>query len=392
MPPMCVRTLLRAAAGLAAALCLALPAQAFETEAGAAYVYDHNTCTVLMAKNAHEPLPPASMSKLMTLYMLFEAIRNVESVTLETRFDVSARAMSMGGSSMFLKTTDRPTAKELIRGIIVQSGNDATVVVAEGLAGSEEAFARLMNERAEMLGMTQSNFVNASGWPHPDHRMSLRDLGILATRLITDFPDFYTYFAEQKFEYDGRVPSNHFNRNPLLGLGVGADGLKTGHTQEAGFGLVGSAVQGDRRVTFVITGLPTREARAEESQRILNWAFRQFVARDVVEAGTVVAEAEVWLGAEETVGLVAGESREILVPAVAQDRVEGEAVFASPVEAPIAKGERLGELILRPEGLPETRVPLVADRDVAQGGFVERVQLAARLLVARLTERAGEAL
>ncbi|WP_371037763.1 D-alanyl-D-alanine carboxypeptidase family protein [Rhodosalinus sp. FB01] len=392
MPIMEFRALFRLATGLMAAICLALPAQAFETEAGAAYVYDHNTGTVLLAKNADTPLPPASMSKLMTLYMFFEALRNVESMTLETRFDVSERAMSMGGSSMFLTTTDRPTAEELIRGIVVQSGNDATVVVAEGLAGSESAFARLMNERAEMLGMTQSNFVNASGWPHPEHRMSLRDLGILTTRLIEDFPEFYTYFAEEEFEYDGRVPSNHFNRNPLLGLGVGADGLKTGHTEEAGYGLVGSAVQGDRRVTFVITGLADRTARSEESQRILNWAFRQFVARDIVEAGTVAAEADVWLGADARVGLVAGESREILVPAVAQERVEGEAVFETPVEAPIEKGQRLGELILRPEGLPETRIPLVADRDVARGGFLDRVQLAARLLATRLSERAGDAL
>jgi D-alanyl-D-alanine carboxypeptidase (penicillin-binding protein 5/6) len=389
MPFVIVRPLILALGLLAV---LALPARAFETKAGAAWVYDHMTGTVLLAKNADVPLPPASMSKLMTLYMLFEAVRDIESVTLETRFAVSARAMGKGGSSMFLTTADRPTVEDLIRGIVVQSGNDATVVVAEGLAGSEEAFAQLMNDRARALGMTQSNFVNSSGWPHPDHRMSVHDLGILTVRIIEDFPEFYEYFAERKFEFDGRVPSNHFNRNPLLQLNVGADGLKTGHTQEAGYGLSGSAVQSGRRVSFVITGLDTAQDRADESQRVLNWAFRQFVHKAVVRQGEQVAEVPVWMGASETVGLVAGEDRAMLLPALAQDRVEGEVVYDAPVPAPIAKGQRLGELILRPEGLPEARVPLVADRDVAAGGFRQRVETAARLLFARLSDRAEDAL
>jgi D-alanyl-D-alanine carboxypeptidase (penicillin-binding protein 5/6) len=332
------------------------------------------------------------MSKLMTLYMLFEGLRDIDSLTLETRFPVSERATAMGGSSMFLQTSDRPTVEELIRGIVVQSGNDATVVVAEGLAGSEEAFAQLMNDRAEMLGMTESHFENASGWPHPDHEMSMRDLGTLAVRLIRDFPEYYPYFAEQKFEFDGRVPSNHFNRNPLLSLDIGADGLKTGHTEEAGFGLVGSAVQGGRRVVFVVNGLPTREARAAEAQRILNWAFRQFVEREVVAEGRAIAEAPVWMGASDSVGLVAAEGRTMLLPVLAQDEVPGEVVFDAPVTAPIAAGDVLGELILRPEGLPEARVPLVADRDVPEGGFRQRVQTVGMLLLERLGDRAGDAL
>ncbi|MFP4405769.1 D-alanyl-D-alanine carboxypeptidase family protein, partial [Rhodosalinus sp.] len=229
-------------------------------------------------------------------------------------------------------------------------------------SGSEEAFAQLMNDRAQMLGMTESTFVNSSGWPHPEHRMSMRDLGILTVRLISDFPEFYEYFAEEKFEFDGRVPSNHFNRNPLLGLDIGADGLKTGHTQEAGYGLVGSAVQGGRRVVFVVNGLPSREARAAESQRILNWAFRQFVEREVVAEGRQIAEAPVWMGAAESVNLVAAAGRTMLLPVLAQDLVPGEAIFDAPITAPIAAGDVLGELILRPEGLPEARVPLVADR------------------------------
>ena len=221
---------------LSGALCLAvfllaaLPARAFETQASAAYVIDLTTDTVLLEKRADEPLPPASMSKLMTLLMLFEAVRDNPNVSMDTRFGVSTRAREMGGSTMFLNERDRPTVEELIQGIIVQSGNDATVVVAEGLAGTEAAFAQMMTTRARGLGMENSSFANASGWPAPDHRMSVEDLAIVAEHLIEDFPEYYGYFAETEYPFDGRSPQNRFNRNPLLGLGIGADGLKTGHT------------------------------------------------------------------------------------------------------------------------------------------------------------------
>ncbi|MEC8794861.1 MAG: D-alanyl-D-alanine carboxypeptidase family protein, partial [Pseudomonadota bacterium] len=223
---------------------------AFETRATAAYVLDQTTGTVLLSKNAETPLPPASMSKLMTLNMLFEALRDGR-VSLDTQFSVSTKAKNMGGSTMFLDETDRPTVAQLIQGIIVQSGNDACVVVAEGLAGTEDAFARLMNQRAQALGMTSSTFANSSGWPNPNQRMSMKDLATLANRLITEFPEYYGYFGQPEFDFDGRAPQNRFNRNPLLRLNIGADGLKTGHTQEAGYGLVGSAVQGNRRVIVV---------------------------------------------------------------------------------------------------------------------------------------------
>ncbi len=257
--PMILANLAR---GFMLLILLALPAHAsFETRAQAAYVLDLTTDTVLLSKNADVPLPPASMSKLMTLYMLFEALRDGR-VTMETRFGVSDRAAAMKGSTMFLDQRDRPTVEELIQGIIVQSGNDACVVVAEGLAGTEDAFARLMNDRAAALGLEASTFTNASGWPSPDHRMSVHDLGRLAARLITEFPEYYGYFAQKEFEFDGRAPQNRFNRNPLLELGIGADGLKTGHTQEAGYGLVGSAMQGDRRIVFVMIGLDRGSAGA----------------------------------------------------------------------------------------------------------------------------------
>lgn len=373
---------LRLVLTLVALALAALPARAFETAATAAWVYDMTTGTVLMDKNADQSLPPASMSKIMTINMLFEALRDGR-VTMETEFAVSSRATAMGGSTMFLQESDRPTVNELIHGMIVNSGNDACVVVAEGLAGTEEAFSAQMTERAKALGMTHSTFANASGWPDPDHRMSMRDLGILAQHLIEDFPEYYPIFAETEFNYKDRAPANARNRNPLLELGVGADGLKTGHTQEAGYGLVGSAKQGDRRIIFVITGLASEEARAEESERIVAWAFRQFSEKTVAKAGTRVAEAEVHMGAAETVGLVPAEDVRLLVPALVQDSVTAEVVYNGPLVAPVAKGTAVAELIVHAPDLPDRRVPLVAEADVASAGFMKRLTTAAGTLYAR---------
>lgn len=365
----------------------ALPASAqavYETQATAAYVVDLGTHTVLLEKNADQPLPPASMSKLMTVYMLFEALRDNPNVTMDTRFGVSTRARQMGGSTMFLNERDRPTVEELIQGIIVQSGNDATVVVAEGLAGTEDHFAQLMTERAQTLGMANSHFTNASGWPDPGHAMSVRDLGILATRLIEDFPQHYHYFGQEEYEFDGRAPKNSSNRNPLLGLGIGADGLKTGHTAEAGYGLVGSAKQGDRRIVFVITGLPSMAARATEAEQIVSWAFRQFIQTTVVKEGQKVADAPVWMGDAQTVGLVAPQDLNVLTQASAPKAITAEVVFNSPVQAPVNAGDTVGELVVTREGMPDARLPLVADRSVAYGGFVPRVRSAALTLVDRV--------
>jgi len=377
---------------LALALATALPARAaFETRATAAWVYDVTTRTVLLSKNAETPLPPASMSKLMTLNMLFEALRSNDTVTMDTRFSVSDEATAIGGSSMYLKVTDRPTVEELIQGIIVQSGNDACVVVAEGLAGTEDAFSIAMTKRAESLGMNHSVFKNASGWPEDGHVMSMEDLGILATRLIVDFPEYYGYFAQTSFEYDGRVPANHNNRNPLLGLGNGADGLKTGHTREAGYGLVGSAAQGDRRIVFVITGLETDKARAEEAERIVNWGFRQFVQRTIVTKGQEITCADVWLGLAPQVGLVAAEDINVLVPALHQEGLSGNAMFIGPIKAPITAGQEIGELLVTLDGLPDARVTLLADRDVGQAGFFARLRLAAKRLMGEFAVEAAGA-
>ncbi|MDS9467299.1 D-alanyl-D-alanine carboxypeptidase family protein [Paracoccus sp. MBLB3053] len=365
---------------------LALPAQAFDTNARAAWVYDVATGTVLMEKNANEPLPPASMSKLMTVYMLFEALHEGR-VQLDTRLPVSTKARQMQGSTMFLDEQDRPTVEQLIKGIIVLSGNDACVVVAEGLGGTEDAFARQMNDRAKMLGLTNSHFSNASGWPHPDHRMSMHDLGVLALHLIKDFPELYKNFAVEEFRFDNRAPANRHNRNPLLSLGIGADGLKTGHTQEAGYGLVGSAQQGDRRIIFVITGLASERARAEEAERIVNWAYRQFTMRTIVPKGEIVAQAPVWLGEQGKVGLTTEDGVKVLLPAGSQSGVTAEAVFNGPIEAPITQGDKLGELLVNIPGAGQSRLPLVAANDVGRAGVFGRLQNAA----GRLTQRAMQA-
>ena len=360
----------------------ALSAAAFETKARAAYVVDQQTDTVLLAKNAETPLPPASMSKLMTLYVAFEAIRDGR-LTLDEELPVSQHAMSYGGSTMFLDTTDRVRVEDLLRGIIVLSGNDACVVLAEALSpdGTEAGFARYMTKRAKQMGMANSTFANANGWPAAGHRMSVQDLAILAQHLIEDFPEYYPLFSETEFKFDGRAPSNIRNRNPLLSLGIGADGLKTGHTAEAGYGLVGSAVQGDRRVIFVLSGLDSTRQRAEQSEALVNWSFRQFTSKTIAKASVPVAQAEVWRGAQKTVDLVPAEDLTILLPALSGKQINAEVVHTGPIEAPIKKGQKLAELVLHPEDLPEIRLPLVAANDVPSGGFFVRVKTAASVLI-----------
>jgi len=383
--------MIRIFAATIATLLLALPAQAFETQARAAYVVDQTTGTVLLTKNADEPLPPASMSKLMTLYMAFEAIERGKSnggLDLTEELPVSQHAMSYGGSTMFLDTTDRVKVEDLLRGIIVLSGNDACAVIAEALSpdGSEAGFARLMTQRAQQMGMTNSTFANSNGWPAAGHRMSLRDLGLLATRLIEDYPQYYPMFSQREFLFDGRAPQNKTKRNPLLGLGIGADGLKTGHTEEAGYGLVGSAKQGDRRVVFVLSGLESAAARAQESESIVNWAFRQFSQRSMGKAGTMIAEAPVALGAQGAVGLELESDLSVLVPVSGGSDVSAEVVYTGPLRAPITKGQNIGELVLTRGDLPEVRAPLVARDSVAAGGFMVKLEAAARHLLTRLNE------
>ncbi|WP_135503872.1 D-alanyl-D-alanine carboxypeptidase family protein [Roseovarius aestuariivivens] len=377
----------RLISSLALLFALALPGHAFDTRAKSAFVTDMTTGTVLLSKNADEPLPPASMSKLMTLYVTFEAIRDGR-LSLSEKLPVSQHAMSYGGSTMFLDTTDRVSVEDLLRGIIVLSGNDACAVLAEALSpdGTEAGFARFMTQRGQQMGMTNSTFTNSNGWPAAGHRMSMRDLALLARRIIEDFPEFYPMFAETTYEFDGRAPQNTQNRNPLLKLGLGADGLKTGHTQAAGYGLVGSAKQGDRRIIFVISGLESAQVRAEEAQQIVNWAFRQFTETTILKAGTEIARADIWMGDAPSVGLTATEDVSTLVPVLGPDQLSAEVVYKGPIRAPVNAGDELAELVFSPEGLPEMRVPLVAAQSVGTGGFAVRLRTVSGLLLTRLRE------
>jgi D-alanyl-D-alanine carboxypeptidase (penicillin-binding protein 5/6) len=359
---------------------LAMPVSAqigFQTQATSAYVFDLNTHTVLMDVNSNVPLPPASMSKLMTLNMLFEALEDGR-VSLDTPFTVSTRAHAMGGSSMFLETRDQPTAEDLIRGIAIVSGNDATVVVAEGLAGTEDAFARLSTQRAREIGLTNTTLTNASGWPDPHHRMSMRDLATLAVHILEEHSEYYHYFAETDFEWNN---ISQPNRVPLLGAGIGVDGMKTGHTEEAGFGLVGSVRQGSRRVVFVIAGLPSALERIQEAERIVNWAFRQFAESTVVTAGSQVATADVWMGDTDSVPLVVAEDLVLLVPASGRSAIEARAIFNSPLPAPILAGQEVGVLRISVPEMSDVDVPLLAGAAVAEGGFTTRLFSAASVLL-----------
>jgi D-alanyl-D-alanine carboxypeptidase (penicillin-binding protein 5/6) len=371
------------AALLALALALPLPAAAaFETRAREALVIDDNTGAVLFEKDADKPIPPASMSKLMTLYMLFEALRDGR-VTLETTFSVSPKAQAMGGSRMFAEAGTTVPVEALIRGIVVQSGNDACVVVAEGLAGSEATFAEQMTKRAHQLGMTGSSFRNASGWPEDGHVMTPRDLVTIAQHIIDDFPEYYHYFQEAEFTWNGITQPN---RNPLLGLGLGVDGLKTGHTAEAGYGLVGSALQNGQRVIFMVGGLGSEADRKAETESIVKWAFGAFDTVKFYAAGAEVAEAEVWLGETPQVAMVAPRDLQMLVPREERPNLAARVVYNAPIEAPIAKGQKLGALQVTLPGHDPVAFDLVAAADVPRGGLMTRINAAARLTRDRALE------
>jgi len=356
------------------------PAFALETTARSALVIDYNTGTILLSKNADEPMPPASMSKLMTLNMIFEALEDGR-LNLEDTFRVSAEASQKGGSKMFVREGSRVRIEDLIRGVIVQSGNDACIVLAEGLSGTEAEFAKRMTRRAHELGMMNSNFVNATGWPGPGQEMSAEDLVFLATRLIEKFPQYYKYFSEESFTWDNITQNN---RNPLLGLGIGADGMKTGHTEEAGFGLVGSAVNDGRRIIFMIGGLDSSLARSTESERITRWAFREFEMKTLFKADVPVDSANVWLGAEKRVEMVLSSDIELLLPLESLDEITAHYTYTDPIEAPIRVGQKLGELIVMIPDSGPMHFPLTARTSVEAGGFAERISAATDILLRRI--------
>ena len=354
---------------------------AFETVAKSAIILDTNSKLILMQKNADLALPPASMSKLMTLNMVFEALEDGR-LRLDDTLPVSKHAEKYGGSTMFLTTQDTVTVEELIRGVVVLSGNDASAVLAEALSpdGTEIGFAKMMTKRAKSLGMKNSTFENSNGMPSINHKMSVRDLAILADRLISEFPQYYSYFAENEFRFKNRAPDNRFNRNPLLKMNIGADGLKTGHTRESGYGLVGSAVQGDRRIIFIISGLRSDSLRAREAKRMATWAFRQFTTVKLAEKGEIVGEAAVWLGSSKNVNMVVQSDIDVLAPVLEKENISTQLVYSSPINAPITAGTKIAELIVSIPELADKSFPIVAGETVTEGNFWGRFKASAEIL------------
>lgn len=361
-----------------AAPVLAGPGGSTTTPAKQAIIIDDATGTVLFEKNADARMPTSSMSKVMTMYVVFDALSQGR-LALDSRLPVSEKAWKMQGSKMFIHVGDLVGVEDLIRGVIVQSGNDATIALAEGVAGDEASFARVMNEKASAMGMKNSHFVNASGWPDPEHYSTARDLAILASRLIHDFPDYYHYYSEKEFTYNS---IRQGNRNPLLYRDIGADGVKTGHTEDAGYGLIGSGTRDGRRVIFVVNGLPDVKTRAQEAARLLEWGLGSFENKALFRADTPIAQAPVFLGAEKSVPLVPQKDISVTLPKMASTAAIGaRVVYESPLPAPLRRGDVVGRLLVETPMLGVQEFPLVSGADVGPAGLFEGVAQKAMALL-----------
>lgn len=370
----------RIAPVLAVSLAVALgagSAQAIDTGAPQAILVDYETGNVLYSKAADEVMYPASMTKMMTIYMLFERLKN-GSLSLEDTFSVSEYAWRKGGSKMFVMVNARVKVEELIRGIVVQSGNDATIVVAEGLAGSEEAFAEQMTSKARELGMSNTNFRNASGWPDPEQVTTAADLATLAIATIRNFPDYYHYYAEVSYTYNEIKQSN---RNPLLYKDLGADGLKTGHTEASGYGLTASALRSGRRLVVVVNGYDSERARSAGSERLLDWGFREFENYALFKEGEKIIDAQVWLGEARTVPAIVGKSLVMTIPRKSRPEMKATVRYDEPIPAPIAAGAQIGTVEVSAPGIEPVTLPLLAAAEVRQLGPVGRLGEALQHLV-----------
>lgn len=330
------------------------------TAARNAIVIDFQTGAVLLDKDADKRIPTASMSKIMTAYVVYGFLQQGKA-TSEDILPVSEKAWRTGGSKMFVPYPGQVKLDDLLRGMIIQSGNDACIVLAEGLAGSEGAFVEKMNETAEKLGLTNSHFADVNGLPASDHYMSARDLATLSRHYIQDFPQYYKYEAVKDFSYNGIKQGN---RNPLLYKDLGADGIKTGHTDEAGYGLVGSAVRNGRRIIMVLAGMSSMKERAQESERVIDWAFREFSNYTIVKTGDVIDEAPVWMG--EVAKVPAAPANDVVVTLArgARKDMKVTAVYDKPVKAPVVKGQAVGKLLITAPDTEAIEVPLVATQPV----------------------------
>ena len=350
------------------------------------FVTDFNSGRVLMAKQQDLPMKPASMAKIMTTYVVFDRIAE-GSLALSDQFVVSEKAWKMGGSRSFLQAGRSYSLDELLHGVIVQSGNDAAVVIAEGISGSEENFVAEMNMTATKLGMKNTRFTNATGWPHPDLTTTAEDLGILATALIHDFPvetypDLYPIFGKKTYTLN-KIKQG--NRNPLLygksAANSGVDGLKTGYTSESGYGLVASAERDGQRVIMVLNGMASKKERSSESRRLMDFIFREYRNYNFFASGEVIDQAEVWLGEARHVSLVLEEGVSKVLSRSERAKTELSVSWSGPVPAPISKGQKIGELILKTDGQITDRLPLLAAEDVRQLGMLDRIGEALKYLI-----------
>lgn len=338
----------------------------FTIKAKQAILIDADSGAILFQYNPDQLAPPASMSKLMTLAVAFRAVKEGK-VKLEDEFLMSENAWRKGGgpsgtSAMFVPINTRVRVDELFKGIIIQSGNDAAMAIAEGIAGSEEAFAKMMTDDARRLGLTKSTFRNATGLYDPQHLMTVRELALLARHLIREYPDQYSTFSVKEFPYRKH---KFINRNPLLFMNIGADGLKTGYIKEAGYGIVGSAVQGNRRLIVAINGLPTQEDRKEEARRLLDWGFRSFGEFKIFEAGEIIGKARVWGGDRMYVPLMGnGETMVVLPRFPANQKLRAEIVYNGPLKPPVKKGDQVARLRVITTNDASSEVPLFAAEDV----------------------------
>ena len=345
------------------------PLGPIDTAARWAFAMDYNTGAELLNKAADEEMPPSSMTKLMTLYIVYSRLKDGR-MKLDDTLPISERAWRMGGSKMFVQVGDQVKVEDLIRGIEVDSGNDACIVLAEAISGSEQQFAELMNQTAKKLGLTHSHFTNSTGWPDPDLHMSARDIATLAGDIIRTFPQYYHYAGERTFRYN-KIEQG--NRNPLVQKGT-ADGLKTGHTEAGGYGLVASTLRGDRRVILVLNGMDSMHQRAEEGERLMDWAFTNFDDVTLFAANQAVENVPVWLGAAATVPLVTenGGALVVTMPRNWQKTAAIKVDYATPVRAPVARGARLGSVTVAGQGVPSMEIALVAGADVPKLGFPGR--------------------
>ena len=348
-----------------------------KTPAKQVIIYDHEVDEVLFEKNADQLMKPASMAKVMTSYIVFDRIKD-KSLNMSDTFLVSDKAWRMGGSRSFLELNSNVTIKDLLLGLIVQSGNDAAVVLAEGVSGDEEAFAREMNRYAKTLGMKDTYFTNSTGWPHPDLQTTSRDLVILTKRIIDDFPELYNLYQEKIFTYNKIKQSN---RNPLLYTMNGADGLKTGHTNESGYGLIGSVKRNDRRVTIVINGLNSKKKRRFESKRLFNIVFRETTLLSLFSNQKSLVEADVWLGKKNKVNLIASKPFKKIISPFELNKTKIKLEWMNPISAPITKGSVLGKIYINIPGQQTFQEDLISSEDVGKMSSLIRVKSILKFLL-----------